>query len=109
LGEGGDDAALRKAVDAYGLALEERRRERAPLDWAMTQNSLGNALLRLGERGDDAALSEAVKAYRLALKERRRERVPLQWVTTQNNIGGSLAAFEAALKPRRQDFEGSRA
>ncbi len=28
---------------AYRAALEERTRERVPLDWAMTQNNLGNA------------------------------------------------------------------
>ena len=33
-----------EAVDAYRDALEERTRERVPLDWAMTQNNLGTAL-----------------------------------------------------------------
>ena len=41
-----------------------------PLDWAMTQNNLGNALSRLGERENGTArLQEAVAAYRDALKE----------------------------------------
>ena len=38
-------AHLEEAVAAYRAALEERTRERVPLDWAMTQNNLGNALL----------------------------------------------------------------
>ena len=29
---------------AYRAALEEQTRERVPLDWAQTQNNLGNAL-----------------------------------------------------------------
>ena len=35
-----------------------------PLDWAMTQNNLGNALQRLGERESGTTrLEEAVNAY----------------------------------------------
>jgi len=84
-------ARLEEAVTAYRLALEERTRERVPLDWAMTQNNLGNALATLGEREPGAArLEEAVTAYRLALEERTRERVPLNWATTQNNLGSAL-------------------
>ncbi len=50
-------ARLEEAVAAYRAALEERTRERVPLDWAMTQNNLGAALQdarRAGER-DGAA------------------------------------------------------
>ncbi|MBN9346942.1 MAG: hypothetical protein J0I48_12200 [Devosia sp.] len=43
-------ARLEEAVAAFRLALEERSRERVPLDWATTQNNLGNALKTLGER-----------------------------------------------------------
>jgi hypothetical protein len=40
-----------------------------PLDWAMTQNNLGNALWRLGERESGTArLEEAVSTYREALE-----------------------------------------
>ena len=50
---------------AYRAALEERTRERVPLDWAMTQNNLGTALRALGERESGTArLEEAVAAYR---------------------------------------------
>jgi tetratricopeptide (TPR) repeat protein len=73
------------------VALEERTRERVPLDWAMTQNNLGNALERLGEReAGTARLEEAVAAFRLALEERTRERVPLDWATMQVNLGNAL-------------------
>jgi tetratricopeptide (TPR) repeat protein len=62
-----------------------------PLDWAATQNNLGNALMRLGERESGTAkLEEAVVAYREALKEWTRERVPLDWAMTQNNLGIAL-------------------
>jgi len=41
---------LEEAVVAYRTALEERTRERAPFQWAGTQNNLGNALSALGKR-----------------------------------------------------------
>jgi hypothetical protein len=48
---------------AYREALKERTRERVPLDWAMTQNSLGEALRTLGERKSGTGrLEEAVPA-----------------------------------------------
>ena len=87
--EFGDNGALLSAVERYKrlVALTQR----VPLDWAMTQNNLGNALAALGERESGTArLEEAVAAYRAALKERTRERVPLDWATTQNNLGIAL-------------------
>ena len=41
-------ARLEEAVAAYRAALEERTRERVPLDWAGTQNNLGSALCSSG-------------------------------------------------------------
>lgn len=35
-------------MTAYRSALEERARERVPLDWAATQSNLGTALQTLG-------------------------------------------------------------
>jgi tetratricopeptide (TPR) repeat protein len=62
-----------------------------PLNWAATQNNLGNALTTLGARESGTArLEEAVAAYRAALEERTRERVPLGWAMTQNNLGDAL-------------------
>jgi tetratricopeptide (TPR) repeat protein len=60
---------LTEAVAAYRAALEERTRDRVPLDWATTQNNLGT-LRTLGERESGTArLEEAVAACREALKE----------------------------------------
>ena len=65
-----------------------------PLQWATTQNNLGNALRTLGERESGTArLEEAVAAYRAALEERTRDRVPLDWAMTQNNLGTALPAL----------------
>ena len=51
-------ARLAAAVTAYRAALaalQERTRERVPLQWAMTQNNLGTALETLGERESETA------------------------------------------------------
>jgi hypothetical protein len=51
-------------VAAYRLALQERTRERVPLQWAMTQINLGLALAALGGReAGTARLEEAVVAW----------------------------------------------
>ena len=92
-------ARLEEAVAAYRAALEERTRERVPLDWAATQNNLGIALQKLGERESGTArLEEAVVAYRAALEERTRERVPLDWARTQNNLDRALKALADRTK-----------
>ena len=71
--------------------LTKLARERVPLDWAMTQNNLGNALSILGMRDSEAArLDEAVEAYRAALEEFTRQRAPLHWANTQNNLANAL-------------------
>ena len=54
---------------AYRAALEETTRDRNPLQWAMMQNNLGNALRTLGERESGTArLKEAVAADLAALE-----------------------------------------
>jgi tetratricopeptide (TPR) repeat protein len=114
-------ARLEEAVAAFRAALEERTRERVPMDWAVTQNNLGSALATLGEREAGVArLEQAVHAYRAALEEWTRERVPLDWAMTQNNLGAALwnigareagtarlkeavAAFRASLEERTRE------
>ena len=75
---------------------EERTRDRVPLDWATTQNNLGNALRTLGERETGTErLEQAVAAYTRRSEERTRDRVPLDWATTQNNLGNALKPLGA--------------
>jgi tetratricopeptide (TPR) repeat protein len=89
--EFGDNGALNAAIDKQKRLVELTPRGRVPLNWAGTQNNLGNALQALGERENGTArLEEAVAAYRDALKEQTRERVPLDWAMTQNNLGSAL-------------------
>jgi hypothetical protein len=84
-------ARLEDAVTSHRAALLKLTRKRTPLDWAATQNNLGDALRILGERKSNTAqLEDAVAAYRAALMEFTRTRLPLQWAMTQNNLGAAL-------------------
>lgn len=87
----GDNAAGQEAISAYRLALDATSRDRAPLQWANTQNNLGNALKILGEREiGPARLEQSVEAFKAALLEYSRERAPLDWAMIQNNLGNAL-------------------
>ena len=88
-------ARLEQAVEAYRAALQERTRERVPLDWAMTQNNLGNALAdpRRARERHRPGWSRRWTPIARRLQERTRERVPLDWATTQNNLGTALTTL----------------
>ena len=65
--EKADNAALKQSIETWHLVLQERPRDRVPLDWAQAQNNLGNALERLGERESGRAhLTAAVAAWEAA-------------------------------------------
>jgi tetratricopeptide (TPR) repeat protein len=58
------------------------------MDYAMTQNNLGNAYSTLAEVEDKASnCSKAIAAYREALKVYTLEDFPMDYATTQNNLG----------------------
>jgi len=89
--EFGDNAALSSAIVRFRSLAELEPRERVPRDWAVIQNSLGNALEKLGERETGTErLEESVAAYRAALTEFTRQRAPLDWAVIQNNLGNAL-------------------
>jgi tetratricopeptide (TPR) repeat protein len=97
LGEWDEDeeARLAEAIAAYRSALQERTRDRVPLDWATTQTALASALARLGERaGKTEGLEQAIATYREALEEETRARVPLRWAKTQILLGNALEELD---------------
>jgi tetratricopeptide (TPR) repeat protein len=82
---------LEEAVAAYRAALEERPRERVPLDWAQTQNNMGLALLMLGTRENGTELlKQADAAFQEAQQERTPDRVPLDWAASVGGQGVAL-------------------
>ena len=84
-------ARLEEAVAAYREALQERTRERVPLDWAMTTGNQGVALMLLAERRDDA------KMAKLAVQQ-----IEAAFTTSRDGGDAPLAAtFEAQLPKAR--------
>ena len=87
----GDNPALTAAIERNHILLALRPRDRVPLDRAMTQVNLGNALATLGGRNSGTArLEDGVAAYRAALEGYTRDRTPLDWAITQMDIGNAL-------------------
>jgi Tetratricopeptide repeat len=75
-------------------------RERVPLQWATTQNNLGNALSTLGARESGTArLEEAVAAFRAALEEWTREAAPHWHDIAQWNLARCLTLLEQRRNP----------
>ena len=88
--------------------LKEFPRQQRPLDWAMAQSNLGNALAWLAERDPGVGrMEDAIHSYEEALQECTYERAPMQWAMIENNLAGALlrlgerengtARFEAAV------------
>ncbi|QIZ69298.1 CHAT domain-containing protein [Oxynema aestuarii] len=116
---GGREQNLRMAIRLYHLILEAYPHNRAPLEWATTQNNLGNAYSKLptGDRGEN--LERAIACYEQALTVWTEDRAPLDWATTQNNLGTAysdlptgdrgenleraIACYEQALTVRTAD------
>jgi hypothetical protein len=94
----GDNAALLVSIATWRAALQERTRDGAPLQWAMTQNNLGTALQLLDERESGTArLDEAVAAFRAALDVFRAAGAGFYVERTERNL-----ARAEALLARRQ-------
>jgi len=63
-----------------------------PLQWAITQNNLGEAFKALGERESGTeTLTKAAAAYREALKEFDQQQSRYYWQVAQDNLGKTLA------------------
>ncbi|NEO62491.1 MAG: CHAT domain-containing protein, partial [Moorea sp. SIO4G2] len=80
---------LEDAIACYQLALEVYTREAFPINWAMTQNNLGEAYLYRIEGEKAQNLEVAIACYQLALEVLTRERFPINWAMTQNNLGNA--------------------
>lgn len=113
--EGGDrTGSLRNAVAAFRQALEAYSRKEHPQEWAMAQNSLGEAWMALaGQPGGNPgeSLEQAAAAFRLAAQALSRDEHPLAWAKTQTNIGLALDKQPAGdpAENRRQAIAAFRA
>jgi len=85
---------LETARETLESLLTESLREQAPLEWAKSQNSLGNILAALGQQRMDAALFEkAIASFTCALDEFDQENTPSDWAMAQYNLGTATQAL----------------
>jgi len=96
--EFGDNEALRRGIEVLRELLSGTIRSESALDWATTQNNLGNALKVLGERESGTCrFKQAVEAYRLALEEY--EAAGAEYYV--GVVSANLSRAEALLRKRR--------
>ncbi len=80
--------------DTLEASLTNEYRKEQPLDWANTQNSLGNILAALGQQQRDIELfQKAIQCFAYALEEFSQEKSPLDWAATQYNLGTANQAL----------------
>jgi tetratricopeptide (TPR) repeat protein len=85
------NGALSEAVRIYAGALQLAPREDVPELYTVTQNCLGNTLLRLGElEGTAELLEHSAAAYRLAAAAMDRSRSARDWALVHSNLGTAL-------------------
>jgi tetratricopeptide (TPR) repeat protein len=88
------NAMLREGIDICQSTLALKPKNKAPQDWARTQNNLGLALWALGTRtgGEEGnrKLQAAVDAFNHALEVQTKADLSQGWATTQNNLGNAL-------------------
>jgi tetratricopeptide (TPR) repeat protein len=82
---------LKKAILAYEKALKMYTIETYPVEYAMTQNNLGNAFGILSEiRDKEENLIRSIQAHGEALKIYTIEAYPVEYAMTQNNLGNAF-------------------
>lgn len=82
---------LHRAIVEYNAALSYRTPESTPLEYASTQNNLGNALANLAEFESEPSnyLKQAIVAFDEALLYWTPESDPLNHANIQNNLGNT--------------------
>ena len=88
--DAGREQNLNQAIAAYLRALEVYILAAYPVDYALTQNNLGNAYSALAEVLDKKAnLGKAIAAYQEALRVRTHAAYSVQYAATQPNLGAA--------------------
>lgn len=85
---------LESAMETFEATLTDDLRQQSPLDWAVTQNSLGNILAALGQSKREADLYQAsITCFNNALEIVSQETSPLAWAASKANLGTALQAL----------------
>lgn len=84
---------LDPAREAFEQELTEDYRQQAPLEWAQTQNHLGNILAAQGQQLREGALyRQALTAFEKALEVLSEKVTPTDWAITRCNFGMAAQA-----------------
>jgi tetratricopeptide (TPR) repeat protein len=85
---------LEPAREVFETELTDEFRQQAPLEWAQTQNHLGNVLAAMAQQlRDEALYGKAIAAFESALEVLDQEATPAEWATTQYNLGTAAQAL----------------
>lgn len=78
-----------RALDIHEGTLKLITQQDHPLNWAMTQDNLGNVWAKLptGNRADN--IQRAIKCHQNAIQVYSRQNYPVDWAITQNNLGAA--------------------
>ncbi|MGB3510224.1 MAG: tetratricopeptide repeat protein [Microcoleaceae cyanobacterium] len=79
------------AITAYKVVLTIRTKKDFPWDWAMNQNSLGNAYLFRIKEDRANNLELAIAAFESALLVYTKEHSPYPWAIAQTNLGNAYS------------------
>jgi len=94
-------ARLEQALEAYQAALEERTRERVPLDWAWTQENIGLAYCALAEKSkDQETLLRGIASIKASLEVYKDGRLTYDIEKAERNLAGAealLARFKEGV------------
>ncbi len=82
---------LEIAITGYKVVLSLWTREDFPLNWAATQNNLGNAYRDRLKEDKAENLELAISFYQQALLVRTQKDFPLDWAMTQNNLANAYS------------------
>lgn len=80
---------LDEAMNAYNCALETRKRNVLPSEWAATMNNIGITYKIMG--GD--MLVKAIDAFEKSLEVRTKKSNPIDWASTSNNLANAYRGF----------------
>ena len=85
---GDRESKLEIAIALYEIVVKIFTRDH-PLEWATTQNNLGNAYRNRHEGDRTLNLEKAIAAYKAALEVYTRDAFPEDWAMVQNNLGNA--------------------
>ncbi|MFD3538239.1 CHAT domain-containing protein [Streptomyces sp. NPDC058662] len=96
----GREANLWRAIEHYRASLTAQPKAEMPVDWAMSQTSLGVAYSMMRGRDVEATQRLAVQAFMAALSVFTLEEHPGHWAQAQFNLGVALGDHEVRAEPR---------